>query len=391
MENNYYNVRYRQSWLVMMIWAISLALTGGVLAQTPLALTQPAYNCSTGAITFNTSGGDGTPIEYMAPGITSWTSNPNQILDECARSCADMPPFQISARQSGQVVTYTWSRQDYCANVSGVRVSPINDMTVAVGQSVYFVIGGAFSSAVNSFWSVGASGLPPGVGQFFRQEGPGSPIPTWVLVGTPTTPGTYTVTAFASANGRSASTTFRYFITGTPPLALTTPTYDCISGAFTFNTSGGDGTPIEFMAIGITGWTTNPAQFVDLESRTVNDVKPFTLMARQSGQVVTLSWDLKAACGRARIGVDSPGGQLSLTVLGNPVHEQLKVLLKGAQGQSVQFRLTDSNGRLLENRTIGSAGVAEEQIFRLDQSGPGLLLLQATTNTQTQNVKIIKQ
>ncbi|WP_052646967.1 hypothetical protein, partial [Spirosoma spitsbergense] len=237
-----------------------------------LTLIAPTYNCQTGAITFNTSGGDGTLIEYMAPGITGWTTNPNHILDACARTCADTPPFVISARQSGKLVTYTWSRQAYCANpMDIVRVSPIADMTVTVGQSVYFPIGGHFSSALTTNWSVGTSGLPPGITYFFRQEGSGSFIPTWVLLGTPTTAGVYSVTAFASANGGSASTTFQFIVTNantSNPLTLTAPTYNCTTGAFTFNTSGGDGSPIEYMAPGITGWTTNPNQFVDEGSRT---------------------------------------------------------------------------------------------------------------------------
>ncbi|WP_232074256.1 hypothetical protein [Spirosoma aureum] len=81
------------------------------------------------------------------------------------------------------------------------------------------------------------------------------------------------------------------------PLTLLAPTYNCQSGAFHFNTSGGDGSPIEFRAApGITGWTTNPDQFVDKESRTANDVKPFTLEARQNGITVTYNWDLRAHC-----------------------------------------------------------------------------------------------
>ncbi len=79
-------------------------------------------------------------------------------------------------------------------------------------------------------------------------------------------------------------------------LTLTAPTYNCATGAFTFNTSGGDGSTIEYMAPGITGWTTNPNQFVDEGSRTALDVQPFTLMARQNGVTVTLLWDLRAFC-----------------------------------------------------------------------------------------------
>ena len=54
--------------------------TGGVLT-----MLAPAYNCATGAITFNTTGGDGTTIQYRATGITGWTTNPNQYLDAGSR------------------------------------------------------------------------------------------------------------------------------------------------------------------------------------------------------------------------------------------------------------------------------------------------------------------
>jgi hypothetical protein len=483
MENNY-RTRSRQSWLIMMSWALSLALPGGVLAQSgnPLTLTEPTYNCSTGAITFNTSGGDGTLIEFMAPGITSWTSNPNQILDACARTCADIPPFMISARQSGKLVTYTWSRQTYCANAMAiVRVSPIADMTVVVGQGVYFAIGGAFSSSVTTSWAVGAGGLPPGIGQFFRQEGGGSSNPTWLLIGTPTAAGVYSVTASASANGGGASTTFKFIVTnGSNPLTLTAPTYNCTTGAFTFNTSGGDGTLIEYQAApgitgwttnpnqfvdresrtatdvtpftlmarqsgvlvtyiwnlrsvcpnppaanpllllapgydcatgafrfntsggngtlieyqaapGITGWTTNPNQFVDMESRTAADVTPFTLMARQSGVLVTYLWNLKAACGRARsAALPEPGTQLRVRVLGNPVLNQTaEVDITGAEHQVLHLNLVDLQGRVLHQQCIDQAETIQRVRVPMGEQ-PGLFLLNVSTPTQHQQLKVVK-
>jgi hypothetical protein len=266
---------------------------------------------------------------------------------------------------------------------------------VAVGQGVYFTIGLYFSSAVTTSWSVNAQGLPPGVSTFFRQEGGGSPNPTWVLVGTANTPGVYTVTASASANGGGASTTFKFTVTGDNPstgnaLALVAPTYNCATGVIRFNTTGGDGSPIEFMALGITGWTANPDQFVDKDSRTANDVKPFTLMARQNGKTVTLMWDLKAACGRARAGVDEIRSGLTLTVLGNPVQDQLRVLVEGVDGESVQLWLSDLQGRTLESRRIEQVSRRDEQIFRVDGKASGILLLQAVSGNQKTSVKILK-
>ena len=361
-----------------------------------LVLTQPTYNCATGEILFRTSGGDGSPIEFMAPGITGWTTKAAHVLDQCARTCNDIPPFVISARQSGRVVSYVWSRQNYCNSAnSTVSVRTIPDQTVAVGQSVYFTIGLYFSSAVTTSWAVNAQGLPPGVSTFFRQEGGGSPNPTRVLDGKANTPRVYTVTASASANGGGATTTFKFTVTGDNPstgnaLALASPTYNCSTGAIRFNTTGGDGSPIEFMAPGITGWTTNPDQFVDKDSRTANDVKPFTLTARQSGKTVTLVWDLKAACGRARAGVEEIKSGLTLTVLGNPVQDQLRVLVEGVDGESVQLWLSDLQGRTLESRRIEQVSRRDEQVFRVDGKASGVLLLQAVSGNQKTSVKILK-
>ena len=89
-----------------------------------LALVAPLYTCSTGAITFQTTGGNGSPIEYAAPGITGWTANPNQYLDSDARTAGDTPPFTLSARQGGVTVTYTWSRQATCRSAARLAASP---------------------------------------------------------------------------------------------------------------------------------------------------------------------------------------------------------------------------------------------------------------------------
>ena len=147
----------------------------------------------------------------------------------------------------------------------------------------------------------------------------------------------------------------------TPPtggaLALLAPTYNCATGAFTFNTSGGNGSAIEYQAAGITGWTTNPNQFVDTESRTANDVQPFTLMARQNGVTVTYVWDLKAACGRARTAaLPEPGTGLQVRVLGNPVPGQTAELdITGADQQVLHLNLVDLQGRVLHQQRIQQA------------------------------------
>ncbi|AQG78501.1 hypothetical protein AWR27_03580 [Spirosoma montaniterrae] len=174
------------------------------------------------------------------------------------------------------------------------------------------------------------------------------------------------------------------------PLTLLAPTYDCATGAFRFNISGGNGSTIEYQSPGITDWTTNPNQFVDKDSRTANDVPPFTLLARQSGQVVTYVWNLRAACGRARAGANEPGTRLQVNVLGNPVEgRSAEIDINGVADQNVQVDLIDIQGRIIHQQRIGQAAATERVNIPLGNSR-GLLFLNVSTATQRQRLTLVK-
>lgn len=81
----------------------------------------------------------------------------------------------------------------------------------------------------------------------------------------------------------------------TPPVAsalkLETPDYSATTGLITFKSSGGDSSPVEFSAPGITGWTTKATHSVGEMQK---DPKSVTITARQSGkQTAPLIFDLK--------------------------------------------------------------------------------------------------
>lgn len=123
-----------------------------------------------------------------------------------------------------------------------------------------------------------------------------------IISGTPTQPGLFMVSMIVY-DGHDYDVLISFPLTVKPaqvtptPLSLLAPTYDCQTGAFTFNTSGGDGTPIEYYAVpGITGWTTNPNQFVDAEMRTAADAPPIALRARQNGVETSLLWNIRQVC-----------------------------------------------------------------------------------------------
>ncbi|MCK8495077.1 hypothetical protein M0L20_24610 [Spirosoma sp. RP8] len=277
------------------VWLIKF---GSSATATTLRLTAPTYNCQTGAIVFNTTGGNGTPILYSASGITRATLTDNfGIVEQELRN--DPKTVIIQATQSGQTVNYAFDLATVCPNV---------------------------------------------------QQG-----------------------------NSSAST-----------LKLAPPTYNCSTGAITFHAIGGDGSPIEFAAAGITNWTTNPNQRVDAELRTAYDAKPITILARQGDQVASYVLDLKAACARARLAANEPSAVPSVAILGNPVSDLLTVEVTGIQKQSLVLRLTDDRGRLVEQRLIEQPMTREQQTFDVRKQGPGMLFLHTTISGQQQTIKVIK-
>jgi hypothetical protein len=283
-----------------------VAKLGSSPSVTTLRLLQPTYDCQTGAIVFNTTGGNGTPITYTAPGITRATSADSfGTLEQGLRN--DPKVITIRATQSGQTVSYAFDLGTYCRN----RQTPADSLTAG-------------------------------------------------------------------------------------PLTLSPPTYNCQTGALTFHATGGNGsgssaTPIEYRAAGVTDWTTNPNQFVDPELRTAYDAQPILLMARQKEQMATYVFNIKAACGRARLAATEATSELNVSVLGNPVSESVRVNITGAHDQSLLMRLLDSHGRLVEQRTIGQAGTTEQQTFDIRQQAPGVFLLHTTVNDQVRTVKVVKQ
>lgn len=79
----------------------------------PLTLLQPTYNCATGAIAFQPTGGDGTIITYTAVGVRREAStSTNGVVEVELRS--DPKPLLITATQSGVVVSQTFDFADFC-------------------------------------------------------------------------------------------------------------------------------------------------------------------------------------------------------------------------------------------------------------------------------------
>ncbi|GAB3643410.1 ELWxxDGT repeat protein [Spirosoma arcticum] len=173
-------------------------------------------------------------------------------------------------------------------------------------------------------------------------------------------------------------------------LTLLAPTYNCATGAITLNTSGGDGSPIVFSAPGVQRSSLTAATGT-VEDGLRNDPKPILLQATQSGITVSYTFNLPAACGSARRGVGESVAELSVRVFANPsVNGIAEVEISGADGQPVQWTVSDTRGRAISDERIERAAPLEKRTIRLNAE-PGLYFLRVNTTTQTKTIKILRQ
>lgn len=356
----------------------------------PLALVQPLFNCQTGQLTFQTTGGDGTPIQYMAIGITGWSFNAVQRVEPALFADPNTKTLTLMARQSGKLVTYTFNFRAYCqgsgANQPPALVNPIANQLAQQNAAFNFVVpANTFADPNGDLLTYTAIGLPAGL--TFNAT-------TQIISGTPTQSGNFPLGIVATdAGGLSAQAMFTLIVTptgGVQPLALITPLYNCADGTITFRTTGGDGTPITYLAIGVQRASlTDPTGIVEPGLRV--DPKPLVIYARQSGVTVSFTFNFAAFCAGARTAVVEPENGLQVRLMGNPtVQDQVLVEVQGAKNQSLQLRVSNSIGTTIDEQHVELAGETERRSMSIGRSA-GLYLLQVSTATGTKTVKIIRQ
>ena len=206
----------------------------------------------------------------------------------------------------------------------------------------------------------------------------------------------------------SASTSFTITVNpagGTPPptgtfsiTGVTTVSCQVISAgqrqvSFTPRYAGLDGSPVSFSVVNEMLPTTNPGPYT---LNLYTDNPAITLSAVQSGVSSTFVYNWLAACTpsapSARVGAGSePTAKLRATVLPNPVGEEFRVRIEGAQGQSVRLELSDLSGHSVLSRVVDVVGVEHQESIRFSQPGHGLYLLRVSTGQQALTLKVIRE
>ncbi|MBU1823292.1 MAG: endonuclease/exonuclease/phosphatase family protein, partial [Bacteroidetes bacterium] len=283
-----------------------------------------------------------------------------------------------------QVVSKTVSVFVTQANREPIATT-IPDQTATAGNSFSLDITTAFSDLDNDVLTYTATGLPAGL-----------TLTNGVISGMPTTVEVKSVIVTATDPGTLSTTASFTFTVLQGALKMLTPTYNCEAGQLTANVIAGNGNPIEYQIPSVSkGWeskTTYP-----IEAKHIG--KELKIRARQRASdgkgwdEVEVSFTPTACAANSRIGLPEAERvtELSLTVLGNPVADQVRFEIRGAEGQPVQLRLMDLQGRIIEARSINAAAEVEQHTFDVQRQASGILLLQATTPNQQKLVKVLKK
>ncbi|KAA9353095.1 putative Ig domain-containing protein [Larkinella humicola] len=127
-----------------------------------------------------------------------------------------------------------------------------------------------------------------------------------------------------------------------------------------------------------------PANLKDGTMRVIyGRVQGSTYVLKDSGKPLTCNSPIRLSA------ESSP--ELQVKVLGNPAHDEIKVEIRGAEGQPLRLQLTDASGRLVSQRLIEMTKPVEQQSLSVQQQPAGLLLLRVTSGVKSVTMKIVKQ
>ncbi|WP_185731511.1 putative Ig domain-containing protein [Larkinella rosea] len=327
-------------------------------------------------------------------------------------------PHSLSARVTGNGFVLKDSPKALICQVnpSGGNKPPKAPTPTVLIAPVVAQVGVPFSATLVAFTdpeggtlSYGLTGLPDDLGLQMTNR---------VISGTPTRSGTFVLT-YRATDDQGASNSVSFNLTVNP--AETT-----VTGSF-------DGYLDKLDCGGIRGWVwdrnkpntpltvefyleTSPGTVTVLGSTLANIYRPdlkdagkgngahaynfsppgsvtngIMVYARVQGSSFQLKGSPKTyQCAPARLSAEEKPA-LQVTVLGNPiVQNEVEFEIRGAEGQPLQFQLTDASGRLVSTRQIDSAKNIEHQTLSVENQSAGLFFLRVESGQKRVTLKIQK-
>ncbi|MBC8153834.1 MAG: T9SS type A sorting domain-containing protein, partial [Bacteroidetes bacterium] len=186
--------------------------------------------------------------------------------------------------------------------------------------------------------------------------------------------------------------------TGTSPFALTgVATISCVTitagerfVTFMPNYGGLTGQPVTLVIPNELAPTTNAGPYI---LRLYTDNPVVILKATQGANQSDYTYNWLTACNAGNPGsrgVSEGKVSLSVSLLDNPVAaETVEVEVRSESGEPLRLRMLDSRGRLVSETAIERPMIVERATLRVGRSA-GIYLLQVTTPTQKQVVKVVK-
>jgi hypothetical protein len=357
-------------------------LTAAVTASPEAILTNQSST-----LTATVTGGT-APYTYVWSGPGTIT-NANSATATVSDLSPGVQTFTVLITDATQPTSQTISKMVSVSVTQANRApvaSTLANQTVTAGNTFSLTIATAFSDPDNDVLTYAASGLPAGLS-----------LTNGIINGMPTTPGVYAV-AITASDPAGLSATIPFTITVLQgPLKILAPTYNCATRVLTINTIAGNGNAIEYQIPSVTkGWESQTT--FALEAKHIG--KDLKVRARQRASdgkgftEVEISFTPTAcAFDNIRLGVPEAETlpELTVTVLGNPVADEVRFEVRGAEGESLQLRLMNLQGQLIEARQIPVSGAVESHTFDVQRQGTGILLLQVLTLTEQKVVKVLKE
>lgn len=346
----------------------------------PIRLLTPTYDPCTRVIVINTTGGDGTPITYTAIGVQRSSPQSNTGVVELG-VVLDGKVLTISATQGNTTVSGTFAPPACSTGGPLQLLTPSYDPCT---RAITFNTKGGDGTPI-SFTAIGV--------QRANAQSPSGVVEAAVVADNKT------LTITASQSGTTVSINFAppactqppTSTTAVGPLVMLAPTYDPCTRVIIINTSGGDGTPITYTAIGVQRSSPQSNTGV-VELGVVLDNKSLNLVATQSGQSVSTSFaPPRCSSNRSAEELGREKG-LSIVVMGNPPNgNEIVVDVVGAEQQPLQVRLINPQGQPVMERKIQSASAVERVVLPLRSSAKGVYLIQAISNGRSTATKVLHQ
>ena len=336
------------------------------------------------------SGQNANPISFSVVNEKLPTTDPGPYS---LTLYTDNPAITLVASQAGNAEArfrYEWYASCQTGNTTNhpPTTSGIPSQTLVGGQPYQLSLSGYFSDPDGQSLSYTAEHLPLGLG-----------VSGSLISGTPSVSGISSVVVTAlDPGGLSVQSSFQLTVNPAPTTSggftitgVSTVSCEVLSVGlrrltFTPQYGGLSGSPISFSVVNEKLPTTDPGPY----SLTLYTDNPaITLSAQQGSELASYRYNWLSVCGaNGRQGVAD--AELLVRVLGNPVEGSWAVIeLVGALGEPVQIAVVDLQGGLVGEHRIGEAAAVERVRVPLG-SARGLLLLQVSTPTQHQHLKLLR-